>query len=187
MYHYSCDNQWSNPIQQQWGYQNWNHNPYQDNLGFNDWYNNWNPFFGGDQIRDHGGEPFVVNIEHAAERNNTFRTALWTGEHFQVTLMSIGVGEDIGLENHPNTDQFLRIEQGQGLVQMGDRQDQLYFQRHVSEDDAIMVPAGKWHNLINTGHRPLKLYSIYAPPEHPYGTVHGTKAVAMATEENHYK
>lgn len=140
---------------------------------------------GGVPLKDYGTKPFVVNIEKAAEQNNTFRTALWTGKHLQVTLMSIGVGEDIGLEIHPTVDQFLRIEEGQGLVQMGDQKDQLNFKQNVYEDYAIMVPAGKWHNLTNTGTKPLKLYTIYAPPQHPYGTVHKTKADAIAAEERH--
>ncbi|MFB4165751.1 cupin domain-containing protein [Alteribacillus sp. JSM 102045] len=140
---------------------------------------------GGIELKDYGTEPFVVNIEEATKQNNTFRTALWTGNHLQVTLMSIDVGEDIGLEIHPNVDQFLRIEEGQGTVQMGDREDQLDFEEDVYDDYAIMVPAGKWHNITNTGDKPIKLYSIYAPPEHPFGTVHETKADAMAAEENH--
>jgi mannose-6-phosphate isomerase-like protein (cupin superfamily) len=94
--------------------------------------------------------------------------------------MSIDVGGDIGLEVHPDVDQFIRIEQGQGLVQMGERRDRLHFMRNVSDDDAIMIPAGTWHNVTNTGRVPLKLYTIYAPPEHPAGTVHRTKAEAMA-------
>lgn len=134
------------------------------------------------KLRDYGGKPFVVNIERAAEQNQNFRTALWTGKHLQVTLMSIEVGGDIGLEVHPNVDQFIRIEQGQGLVQMGERKDRLDFERRVSEGDAIMIPAGTWHNVTNIGHVPLKLYSIYAPPEHPFGTVHRTKAEAMADD-----
>lgn len=135
------------------------------------------------RFSDQGGKPFTINIEQAAIRNNNFRTALWTGEHLQVTLMSIDVGGDVGLEVHPNTDQFLRIEQGQGLVQMGQTKNNLTFQRRVGNDDAIMVPAGTWHNLTNTGNIPLKLYSIYAPPEHPFGTVHVTQEEAIAAEE----
>jgi mannose-6-phosphate isomerase-like protein (cupin superfamily) len=131
---------------------------------------------------DYGPMPHVVNIEEATKRNDTFRTALWTGEHFQVTLMRINPGEDIGLEVHPHTDQFLRIEEGQGLVQMGSSRYRLDYQKRVHDDDAIMVPAGVWHNLINTGGGPLKLYVIYAPPEHPRGTVHRTKAEAEAAE-----
>lgn len=132
--------------------------------------------------RDHGKRPFVINIEEAAKSNNTFRTALWTGDHLQVTLMSIGVGEDIGLEVHPDVDQFLRLEDGAGIVKMGKTKDNLNYQWRVTDDDAIMVPAGTWHNLINTGHKPIKLYSIYAPPEHPFGTVHQTKAEAIEAE-----
>jgi len=132
------------------------------------------------ELKDYGGKPFVVDIERAAKQNKNYRTALWTGKHLQVTLMSIDVGGDIGLEVHPDVDQFIRIEQGQGLVRMGGRKDRLEFERNVSEDDAIMIPAGTWHNVTNTGHVPLKLYSIYAPPEHPFGTVHRTKAEAMA-------
>lgn len=131
---------------------------------------------------DFGPEPLVINISNAARINNTFRTALWTGNYFQVTLVSIDVGEDIGLEIHPNTDQFLRIEQGQAIVMMGDSQDFLDFQRWAYPGYAIIITAGKWHNVVNAGHVPLKLYSIYAPPQHPRGTVHVTRADAMAAE-----
>jgi mannose-6-phosphate isomerase-like protein (cupin superfamily) len=99
--------------------------------------------------------------------------------------MSINVSEDIGVENHPNVDQFLRVEQGQGLVKMGHQRDALIMQAGVSDGDAIIVPAGTWHNIINTGSVPLKLYSIYAPPQHPHGTVHKTRADAMAGEQHH--
>lgn len=134
-------------------------------------------------LTDYGPQPFVVNIEEATRQNNLYRTALWTGDHFQVTLMSINPGEDIGLEVHPAVDQFLRIEEGQGLVQMGSSQYRLDYQKRVHDDDAIVVPAGVWHNLTNTGSGPLKLYVIYAPPEHPHGTVHRTKAEAQAEHD----
>lgn len=134
------------------------------------------------KLKDYGPKPFVVNINEATKQNNTFRTALWTGNHLQVTLMSIKAGEDIGLENHPNLDQFLRVEQGQGVVQMGTRKENLTFVRNVYDDAAIMIPAGTWHNVTNTGNVPLKLYSIYAPPQHPFGTVHVTKEDALAAE-----
>ncbi len=134
--------------------------------------------------KDYGPEPFVININEASKENDNFRTALWTGKHLQVTLMSIPVGEEIGLEIHPNLDQFIRIEAGEGLVKMGDKKDKLYFQEKVSDDFAIVIPAGKWHNLINTGNIPIKLYSIYAPPQHPFGTVHKTKAEAEAAEKS---
>ncbi|WP_242457396.1 cupin domain-containing protein [Insulibacter thermoxylanivorax] len=136
-----------------------------------------------DLRRDYGPNPYVVDIEEAAERNNYFRSALWTGNHLQVTLMSIPVRQDIGIERHTNVDQFLRIENGVGLVQMGSSPERLDFQRRVEDGDAIMIPAGTWHNVINVGDKPLKLYSIYAPPEHPHGTVHRTKEEAMAAEQ----
>ncbi len=137
------------------------------------------------KLKDYGPCPLVVNINEASKQNNTFRTALWTGKHLQVTLMSINVGDDIGLEVHPNTDQFIRIEEGQGLVKMGSSKDRFDFQAKVYDDFAIMVPAGAWHNIINTGNKPLKVYSIYAPPQHPHSTVHVTKADAEATERNY--
>lgn len=136
------------------------------------------------RLKDYGPEPFVVNIHEAAKQNDNFRIALWTGEHLQLTLMSIPVGGEIGLEIHPEVDQFLRIEEGMGLVKMGKSQNNLDFRRNVSDDSAILIPAGTWHNLINTGDIPIKLYSIYAPPQHPHGTVHATKEEAEAAE-NH--
>lgn len=125
-------------------------------------------------LKDYGPNPFVVDIEEATKQNNNFRLALWTGKHLQLTLMSINVGEDIGLEVH-QLDQFIRIEEGQGLLMMGDIKDRLDFQACVRNDYAFIIPAGVWHNLINTGNTPLKIYSIYAPPQHPFGTVHETK------------
>lgn len=139
------------------------------------------------QLKDNGPNPYVVNINEATLQNNTYRTALWTGTHLQLTLMSLNPGEDIGLEMHPDVDQFLRVEQGQGIVQMGKSKDNLTFVRNVYDDSAIIIPAGTWHNLTNTGNTPLKLYSIYAPPNHPFGTVHTTKADAMAAEEGNGK
>jgi mannose-6-phosphate isomerase-like protein (cupin superfamily) len=134
-------------------------------------------------LEDHGKKPYVININNATKQNNTYRTAIWTGDHLQVTLMSINVGDDIGLEVHPNIDQFLRIEQGKGIVEMGKTKDNLTFVQQVSNDDAIMVPAGTWHNIKNTGRNPLKLYSVYGPPDHPFGTVQQTKAEAMASSD----
>lgn len=134
--------------------------------------------------KDYGRKPFVININEAAKHNNTYRTALWTGKHLQTTLMCLNPGEDIGLEMHPNVDQFLRIEQGQGVVQMGENKNRLDFVQHVRDDFAIFIPAGTWHNLTNTGNIPLKLYSIYAPPNHPFGIIHRTKADAMHAEDH---
>jgi len=125
---------------------------------------------------DYGPNPFVVDIKKAALNNETFRTAMWTGNYLQLTLMKIDVSDDIGLEVHPNVDQFLCIVEGQGLVQMGHSKDHLCFRQPAYEDCAIFIPANTWHNLTNTGDKPIKLYSIYAPPNHPWGTIHQTKA-----------
>lgn len=126
-------------------------------------------------IVDYGPKPFVTNIKQITRQNKAFRRALWTGEHLQITLMSIPVNESIGLEMHPNVDQFIQIEQGMGLVKMGDSKEKLDFQKKVGENFVFIIPAGKWHNLINTGNEPIKLFSIYAPPQHQKGTVHLTK------------
>lgn len=120
---------------------------------------------------DRGPEPFAVNIEKATCENGNFRTALWTGKNLQVTLMCIPRGGEIGLENHPDTDQFLRIESGTGTVTMGCRRDASDFKKCISAGDAVFIPAGTWHNIVNSGSCPLKLYSVYAPPKHPRGTV----------------
>lgn len=144
-----------------------------------------NPHGQAISLADHGPKPFVVDINQAAKQNHAFRTALWTGPNLQMTLMSLNVGEDVGLEMHSEFDQFLRVEQGAGIVQMGNSPNHLDYQREIGDDYAIFIPAGTWHNLTNTGNVPLKLYSIYAPPAHPHGTVHTTKKEAMEAEEEY--
>ena len=133
-------------------------------------------------ITDFGPRPFITNINQAAMQNGNYRTALWTGNHLQLTLMRIPAGGEIGLEMHPDTDQFIRIEGGNGVAMMGAAKDRLYLQRGIRSGTAVFVPAGTWHNIINTGDRPLHLYTIYAPPHHPHGTVQATKAQADAQE-----
>ncbi len=125
---------------------------------------------------DFGPGPYVTDITRATLENPFFRRALWTGPHLQLTLMCIPPGGEIGLEMHSNLDQFLRLEQGQGRVMMGRTQNCLNFQQNVADDYAVFIPAGTWHNLVNTGDEPIKLYSIYAPVQHPPGTIHCTKA-----------
>ena len=131
---------------------------------------------------DHGPDPYVVDVEQVTTANDTFRTAAWTGEHLQMTLMSIPVGGEIGLELHEGTNQFLRVEAGRARVQMGKAKDDLSYDKQVEADWAIFVPTGWWHNVTNTGDEPLKVYSIYAPSHHPHGTVQQTKADADAAE-----
>jgi mannose-6-phosphate isomerase-like protein (cupin superfamily) len=126
-----------------------------------------------------------ANIDDATTANTTFRTVLFTGKAMQLTVMSIEPGGEIGLEMHESTDQFLRVESGSARVVMGSSKDKLDEIHELEDDWAVIVPAGTWHNVINTGKEPLKLYSIYAPPEHPRDTVHATKADSDAAEHHH--
>ncbi len=132
------------------------------------------------QTSDFGPNPYVTNISAAARQNNNFRTAIWTGKHLQATLMS--VIDEIGLEMHPDVDQFLYIEEGTGRVSVGDSKKDVNHHAQVTRGFGIFVPAGTWHNVVNLGDRPLKLYTIYAPPEHPHGTVHITRQDAEEAE-----
>lgn len=133
-------------------------------------------------MQDNGPNPYVVNIEELTLQNENFRTTVWTGANLQMTLMTIQPGEEIGLEVHADHDQFLRIEQGLATVLMGPTQ--LDLETWDAEDDSgIFVPAGIWHNVVNTGTEALKLYSIYSPPEHQHGTVHETKEIADEAEQ----
>ena len=115
---------------------------------------------------------WVADIENVTLVNSNFRTVLFTGEHTQLTVMCLKPGEEIGWEAHHDIDQFLRLEQGSGRAEFGSREDGVEETYEVSEDWAVIVPAGVWHNIVNTGHHELKLYSLYSPPEHPDGTVH---------------
>ncbi len=125
---------------------------------------------------------WVADIEAETIENTDFRRVLHTGGHLQLTVMSLAPGEDIGWEMHDHLDQFLRIEQGQGVLRFGRAENSVDEEHDVADDWAIIVPAGTWHDVVNTGDVPLRLYSIYAPTEHPPGTVHRTKADAEAAE-----
>jgi len=125
---------------------------------------------------------WVDDIERLTLANDTFRTVVFTGEHTQLTVMRIAVGGDIGLEVHPENDQFIRIEQGRARVEFGRTKDSVDETHEAEADWAVVVPAGIWHNVVNTGDHDLKLYSLYSPPHHPPGTVHRTKADAEAAE-----
>ncbi|MDQ3896659.1 MAG: cupin domain-containing protein [Actinomycetota bacterium] len=125
---------------------------------------------------------WVGNVERETLDNANFRTVLFTGDRVQLTVMRLAPGEEIGVEMHDHLDQFLRIEQGTARVTFGPSADKAEEEHEVEDGWAIVVPGGVWHNVINTGSGDLKLYSLYAPPEHPPGTVHRTKAEAGATE-----
>lgn len=120
------------------------------------------------------GAPDTLDIEQETLANDTFRTTLWTGKHLQLTVMSIRPGDDIGLEVHPDTDQFVRVEQGRGRCQMGAAKDDLSFDREVSDGWAVLVPAGTWHNITNIGDDDVRVYVLYGPPDHKPGTIHPT-------------
>jgi len=121
---------------------------------------------------------FVDDIEAMAEHNSDFRRVLYTGGQLQLVLMSIEPGEDIGEEVHPDRDQFFRVEEGKGEVWIDGHRTR------IEGDFGIVVPAGARHNIKNTGEKPLKLYTLYGPPEHADGTVHVTKAEAIASKEH---
>jgi mannose-6-phosphate isomerase-like protein (cupin superfamily) len=121
---------------------------------------------------------FVDDIEKLTEDNDDFRRVLYTGKHLQLVLMSLKPGEEIGAEVHEDHDQFFRFEDGKGEVEIDG------VRTKVKSDDAVIVPAGARHNVINTGDEPLKLYTIYGPPDHRDGVVHKTKAEAEASEEH---
>jgi mannose-6-phosphate isomerase-like protein (cupin superfamily) len=122
------------------------------------------------------------DIEQETVANDTFRTVVFTGEHTQLTVMSIAPGDDIGGEVHDGHDQFVRIESGSARVELGGSEGNPATVQEVGDDWAVIIPSGTWHNVVNTGGEPLKLYSLYSPPEHPDGTVHRTKADAEAAE-----
>lgn len=132
---------------------------------------------------DNGPNPYVTNIEQMAARNQNFRTAIWTGCNLQMTLMCIPPCGEIGVESHGDTDQFIRVEQGNAMVRMGSCRERMDYHKNMRRGDAVFVPAGTWHNVINIGRNYLKVSSIYAPPNHARGTVHHTKEDAERAEE----
>ncbi len=131
---------------------------------------------------DGGPSPYVVPMRSEVLRNDNFRAAVWTGDNLQATVMSIPPGEDVGLEMHPDVDQFFYILLGRGNALMGDSMDSITTEAPLIAGDAVFVPAGTWHNIVNIGRTPLKFFTIYAPPEHPHGTVHTTKSEAEEAE-----
>ena len=124
--------------------------------------------------KDNGKKPWVVNIDEITTLNTNFRTTHWTGKNLQLTVMSLKAGEEIGLEKHDVGDQFIRVEEGNARVVMGATKNKMTFDKKVSADWAILIPSGYWHNIINIGDKPLKVYVLYAPPEHPAGTIDKT-------------
>lgn len=121
---------------------------------------------------------YVTNIEQDTVANDDFRRVLFTGPNTQLVLMTLQPGEEIGLETHDGHDQFIRVEAGTGVVLLDGAESAL------EDGSAVVIPAGVEHNIVNTSdHAPLRLYTLYSPPEHPDGTVHRTKREADAAED----
>ena len=120
---------------------------------------------------------YCDNIERLTVANEDFRRVLYTGEHLQLVLMTLQPGEEIGAEVHPDRDQFFRFEEGSGKVDIDDNS------YDVADGSGVIVPSGARHNVRNTGTAPLKLYTLYGPPEHVDGLIEATKADAMARHE----
>ena len=129
-------------------------------------------------IADIGPRPQAFDLEAETLANPNYRTVAWSGAYLQVTLMSIPVNGDIGLERHPDTDQFIRLERGRGRAQMGPAKDELTFDQEVTDGWCVTVPAGSWHNITNVGDEPMQVYTVYAPQHHSPGKVQPTKAIA---------
>ena len=121
---------------------------------------------------------FVDDIEDLTEDNAHFRRVLYTGKHLQLVLMALNPGEEIGEEIHEDGDQFFRVEEGTGEVWIDG------MRRTITSDTAILIPAGARHNVKNTGREPLKVYTLYGPPEHKDQTVHKTKQDAAMLKEH---
>ncbi len=127
------------------------------------------------KIINSGDKPTLLNLNNVARSNRFYRKEIWTGEYLQLTVMSIPVGGEVGLELHNENDQMIGVEYGVASVYSGATKQGVKFMGNVNSDYVIFIPAGTWHNIINDGNVPLKLYSVYAPPHHPKGTVHKTK------------
>jgi mannose-6-phosphate isomerase-like protein (cupin superfamily) len=113
---------------------------------------------------------FIGDIEELTEENHHFRRVIYTGRHMQLVLMSLEPGGELGDEVHEGTDQFFRVEEGKGEVWIDGQPSE------IESNVAVIVPAGTRHNVRNTGNKPLKFYTLYAPPEHPDGTIHRTRS-----------
>jgi mannose-6-phosphate isomerase-like protein (cupin superfamily) len=131
---------------------------------------------------DCGKKPIVLDLDQMTRVNPNFRAIVWTGEHLQLGLMSIT--DEIGMEVHPDEDQFFYIAEGTGNFAAGPDKENMVYCKSVEAGSGVFVPAGTWHNITNTGSAPLKLFTIYAPPHHPPGTIHETREIAEA-EEGH--
>jgi mannose-6-phosphate isomerase-like protein (cupin superfamily) len=136
------------------------------------------------RIADIGPRPQAFDLETETLENPNYRAVAWSGKYLQVTLMSIPVNGDIGLERHPDTDQFIRLDRGRGRAQMGPGKDELTFDQEVTDGWCVIVPAGSWHNVTNIGDEPMQVYTVYAPQHHKPGKVQQTRAIADADTDD---
>ena len=136
------------------------------------------------RLEDVGPQPQSFDLERATLDNTKYRAVVWSGRYLQLTLMSIPMGGDIGLEMHPDTDQFLRLDGGRGRVQMGPAKDKLTFEKDVSDGWCTLIPAGTWHNVTNIGDQPMQVYAIYAPVHQKPGKIHETASDAAADTDD---
>ena len=126
-------------------------------------------------------EGFLTDIEKKTLENMNFREVLFTAPHSQLVVMSLAPGDEIGMETHEGRDQFIRVEAGDGMAIIDGKEMRLH------DGSAVVIPAGAEHNIVNgSDSKPLKLYTIYTPPEHPDGTVHKDKAEAVEYEKTHH-
>ena len=135
------------------------------------------------ESQDFGGKACLIDIRNEALSNENFRKVIWTGEHLQVTVMSIPAGGEIGLEMHDDVDQLVKVEGGCANVYMGACKHQVKCMGKINANYAVLIPAGTWHNIINACSCPLKVYSVYAPPKHSQGTIHKSKLDSDLAEE----
>ena len=138
------------------------------------------------QGEDMGKGPWALDIEEATVNNTNYRAAKWTGGHMQMVLMSLKPGEEINLEVHKNVDQFFRVEQGEAHIRMGKTEKELTYDKKVTADWAFFIPAGYYHHVKNIGKTDLKVYTIYAPAQHPKGVVLKTYEEARKHEEGEH-
>ena len=132
-------------------------------------------YFNSGEVKDYGNVPVVTELNYLTLKNRNYRTSVWTGTHLQVTVMNIKQNEDVGGEIHDHLDQMLYVVSGRAAVFMGKSKDDLSVKTYADGGDAIFIPAGTYHNVINAGIFPLKMFSVYAPVQHPYGTVQEDK------------
>lgn len=127
---------------------------------------------------------WVGSIEGTAGDNSFFRHVLFTAKNLQLVVMTLQPGEEIGVEMHDHLEQFIRVESGRAAVTMGPSRDEVTQKEDLEAGFAVVVPGGTWHNVVNMGEGELKLSTIYAPPQHPDGTIHRTRAEAVASEHD---